>query len=92
MATAAQIEANQRNAKRSTGPRTEAGKARSRLNALKHGKRVMTIAGYKAARREARPPGTAARRAPGAPITTPARTKPFLASGWVEESTFRRGT
>ena len=29
--------ANQRNAQRSTGPRTSAGKSRSRLNALKHG-------------------------------------------------------
>ena len=32
-----QIEANRANAKRSTGPRTEQGKARSRENAWKHG-------------------------------------------------------
>src|SRR5262249_57182237 len=31
------LEANRQNAKRSTGPRTQAGKQRSRLNALKHG-------------------------------------------------------
>jgi hypothetical protein len=37
MATSRQIEANQRNATRSTGPKTEIGKARSRANALKHG-------------------------------------------------------
>jgi hypothetical protein len=40
MATAAQIEANQRNAQKSTGPRTEEGKNRSRLNALDHGCRA----------------------------------------------------
>src|SRR5262245_3695489 len=37
MATEKQIEANRRNAAKSTGPRTEAGKARSRLNARRHG-------------------------------------------------------
>lgn len=37
MATARQIEANRRNAEKSTGPTTEEGKARSRGNALKHG-------------------------------------------------------
>ena len=31
------IEANRRNARLSTGPRTEAGKNRSRYNAIKHG-------------------------------------------------------
>ena len=31
------LEANRANAKRSTGPKTEAGKSRSKLNALKHG-------------------------------------------------------
>jgi hypothetical protein len=40
MATAAQIEANRRNSKKSTGPRTEEGKNRSRLNALDHGCRA----------------------------------------------------
>jgi hypothetical protein len=36
-ATEAQIAANQKNALLSSGPRTEAGKAQSRRNALKHG-------------------------------------------------------
>jgi hypothetical protein len=40
MATAAQIEANRQNARKSTGPRTEEGKNRSRLNALDHGCRA----------------------------------------------------
>jgi hypothetical protein len=37
MATEAQIEANRRNARRSTGPKTAPGRAVSRQNALKHG-------------------------------------------------------
>lgn len=37
MASPAQILANQQNARSSTGPRTEAGKQRSSLNALRHG-------------------------------------------------------
>ncbi len=37
MATAAQIQANKRNAERSTGPKTMKGKMRVRENALKHG-------------------------------------------------------
>jgi hypothetical protein len=40
MVSEAKIEANRRNAKRSTGPRTAAGKNRSRYNALKHGMRA----------------------------------------------------
>jgi len=40
MTSQAKIEANRRNALRSTGPRTNAGKARSRRNALKHGLEV----------------------------------------------------
>ena len=40
MATEAQIAANRRNARKSTGPRTEDGKKVSRLNALDHGCRA----------------------------------------------------
>src|SRR4029077_12703443 len=37
MTSSARIEANRRNCQRSTGPKTEDGKNRSRLNAVKHG-------------------------------------------------------
>ena len=37
MASDKQIKANKRNAQKSTGPRTQGGKATSRLNSLKHG-------------------------------------------------------
>ena len=37
MASQAQTDANRRNAKKSTGPRTGAGKSVARLNAVKHG-------------------------------------------------------
>src|SRR5690349_20998220 len=43
MATEAQIQANRSNAKKSNGPRTDDGKARSRLNALKHCLRATTV-------------------------------------------------
>jgi hypothetical protein len=43
MATAAQIDANRRNAQKSTGPRTEEGKNRSRMNALDHGGRASIL-------------------------------------------------
>src|SRR5260370_22723983 len=38
-----QIEANRRNALRSTGPRTEAGKQASRRNAVRHGLTAETV-------------------------------------------------
>jgi hypothetical protein len=37
MASERQNEANRRNAQKSTGPRTEGGKTRSRMNAFRHG-------------------------------------------------------
>jgi hypothetical protein len=40
-----QIEANRRNALRSTGPITEAGKDRSRRNAVRHGLCAETVVG-----------------------------------------------
>jgi hypothetical protein len=42
MTTPFQLRANRANARRSTGPRTAAGKARPSLNALKHGLRAAT--------------------------------------------------
>ena len=38
-----QFEANRQNAQKSTGPRTENGKRRSRLNALRHGLAAETV-------------------------------------------------
>ena len=43
MSTPKQIAANRRNAQKSTGPRTTAGKAKTRLNPLKHGLTAETI-------------------------------------------------
>jgi hypothetical protein len=50
MTTPLQIAANRANAQRSTGPKTEPGKARSRVNAWKHGLTAnkIIIAGEKA--------------------------------------------
>jgi hypothetical protein len=39
------LEANRRNALRSTGPRTEDGKQRSRANAVRHGLTAETVVG-----------------------------------------------
>jgi hypothetical protein len=43
MASDKQIIANQKNARRSTGPRTESGKRRSRRNAIRHGLTAETV-------------------------------------------------
>src|SRR5215813_11734822 len=45
MTTEKQVAANRQNAKNSTGPRTEAGKRRSRRNALRHGLTAETVVG-----------------------------------------------
>ena len=39
------LEANRRNALRSTGPKTEEGKQRSRLNSVRHGLTAETVIG-----------------------------------------------
>ena len=41
--SAAKLEANRRNAMQSCGPRTQSGKDRSKLNAVKHGMRAATL-------------------------------------------------
>src|SRR5262245_28345408 len=43
MTSLKQIEANRRNALKSTGPRTESGKQQSRQNALRHGLAARTV-------------------------------------------------
>jgi hypothetical protein len=43
MSSLCQIEANRHNALKSTGPKTEAGKQRSRRNALRHGFTAETV-------------------------------------------------
>ena len=43
MSTQAQIDANRANSQQSTGPQTDAGKAKSSLNAVKHGLTGATI-------------------------------------------------
>src|SRR5690349_12160685 len=50
MATQKQIDANRRNAQKSTGPRTDEGKAASRANAIVHGLAAHVI--YKPIRHE----------------------------------------
>jgi hypothetical protein len=45
MSTFRQIEANRRNALKSTGPKTLAGKEQSRCNAVRHGLTAETVIG-----------------------------------------------
>ena len=64
MANVKQISANRAKAKRSTGPRSEAGKDRSRLNSWKHGLTAeeITITGEDADQFEAVRAGTISSR------------------------------
>ncbi len=43
MASEKQIAANRQNARKSTGPKTDAGKQRSRQNAFRHGLTAQTV-------------------------------------------------
>lgn len=45
MTSLEQFEANRRNALRSTGPKTDGGKRRSRVNAVRHGLTAETVVG-----------------------------------------------
>src|SRR6202165_4331067 len=45
MSSFRQIEANRRNARKSTGPNTDGGKQRSRCNAVRHGLTAETVIG-----------------------------------------------
>ena len=45
MTSLRQIESNRRNAQRSTGPKTQSGKARSSQNAVRHGLTAETVIG-----------------------------------------------
>ena len=74
MSSNAQIAANRRNARRSTGPRTADGKARVAPNAVRHGLTSRIITGTPAAGRVAQLVKLfAGEAAPGTPIHTAAR-------------------
>ena len=53
--TAARLEANRRNARKSTGPRTALGKSQSRLNGLRSGSRSRLLSDLLQALVDARP-------------------------------------
>jgi hypothetical protein len=83
-ASEAQILANQANAARSSGPRSEAGRARSRLNATKHG-----MASQSAAVEATRSPEFEERRAKWAAEQNPVGEAGNWAMDRVIASTFR---
>ena len=90
--SAAKLEANRRNAERSTGPRSQEGKSRSRLNALTHGMTAESaiVPGEDSAEFEARlrtcsttcSPAISSRlrRSSGSPATPGCQTAPIAAS------------
>ena len=82
--TPARLEANRRNAQRSTGPRTPRGKSQSRLNGLRSGGRSRLYSDLLLALSDA-PPGAVARTAQAA--LTPAQARHPLFAELVE--TFR---
>ncbi len=83
-ASEAQIRANQANAARSSGPKTDSGKVRSRLNATKHG-----LAGQSAAVEATRSPEFEERRAKWAAEQNPVGEAGNWAMDRVIASTFR---
>jgi hypothetical protein len=83
--TPARLEANRRNARKSTGPRTPRGKSQSRLNGLRSGGRSRLYHDLLLALSDA-PPGGVARTARAA--LTPAQARHPLFAELVE--TFRQ--
>ena len=81
--SAAKLEANRRNAQKSTGPRTEEGKDRSKLNAVKHGMRAETLVLL-----DEDPQALEDRRAAWRPASCPATTS---SSGPSTTPSFTRG-
>jgi hypothetical protein len=79
--TPARLEANRRNAQKSTGPRTPRGKSQSRMNALRSGGRSRLCRDLLLALSDA-PPGAVARTARAA--LTPAQARHPLFAELVE--------
>ena len=87
MATREQIEANRRNALLSTGPKTSLGKAISRLNAFRHGRRAGKLV-LNGESRQFGIGGAALKRRPPVPSGThsgPAVEPPALVTERIED-------